>query len=111
MDSTSWSCTTAVTDAGSHDSDNQSPMCRLPMLYHQVCRINNLLVPESCVPETHSQPSSAAKAVPEAGEEKGSYQPGRYENLLGEVESRTMELLSYCHLLRSIARHVLQKGK
>jgi len=71
MDSTSWSCTTA----GSHDSRNQSPMCRLPDAVPPCMPNHNLLVPE------HSQPSSAPKAVPEAGEEEDSYQPGRYGNV------------------------------
>jgi len=94
MDSASWSCTTAVTDAGSHDSGISPQLCRLPMLWN-----DNLLVPEShgvsyLRHTVNRHPSSAAKAVPEAGEEEDSYQPGRYGNVLGEVETRTMELLS-----------------
>jgi hypothetical protein len=65
----------------------------------------------SLVPESYRVPYLRHMVNPssEAGREEDSYQPGRYGNVLGEVESRTMELLSRCHLLRSIARHALQR--
>jgi hypothetical protein len=110
MDSTSWSCTTAVTDAGSHDSGISPQLCWLPML---CLRNHNLLVPESYgVPylrHTVNRPPPLrpdlrlAKKIPTSQVDM--------EMFLERSGAEPSSCSAVAHSLKPIARHALQKRK